>query len=119
MRAVATLATSIVAFAREIIAWVIFLFASRAFASTSRARRRDDGDGKEKMLSCFARRPRRRRDGVGSDLKAWAMTEEEAMRRDPLGKEHRTGGHGVENGGRATPRSRESVRAVRVKFENW
>jgi hypothetical protein len=119
MRAAATLATSIVAFAREIIAWVFFLFASRAFASTSRARRRDDGDGKEKMLSCFARRPRRRRDGVGSDLKAWAMTEEEAMRRDPLGKEHRKGGHGVENGGRATPRSRESVRAVRVKFENW
>jgi len=118
MRAVATLATSIVAFARETIAWIFFLFASRTFASTSRARRRDDGDGKEKMLSCFARRARRRRDGVGSDLKAWAMTEEEAMRRDPLGKEHRKG-HGVGNAGRAAPRSRESVRAVRVKFENW
>lgn len=119
MRAVATLTTFIVAFAREIIAWVFFLFASRAFASTSRARRRDDGDGKEKMLSsCFARRARRRRDGVGSDLKAWAMTEEEAMRRDPLGNEYRNG-HGVGNAGRAAPRSRESVRAVRVKFMNW
>ena len=115
MRAVATIATSIVAGARKIVALIIFLFAPRAFASTSRRERRDDGDGKEKMLSCFARRARR--DG-GSDLKAWAVTEEEAMRRDPLGKDHWKG-HGVDNAIRGAPRSRESVRAVRVKFENW